>query len=617
MTDIIKVLPDHIANQIAAGEVINRPANAVKELMENAVDASATNIKVIIRSGGKELIRVIDNGIGMSQQDARNSFLRHATSKISSAEDLFRLHTKGFRGEALASIAAVAQVEMITRRKEDELGTKILIEGTQYIGTEEVASAVGTSVAVKNLFYNIPARRNFLKADTAEMSRIVDEFVRVALAHPEISFQLFRGEDSVYNLPSSSLRRRIVGLFRSNTDNKLVPIEEKTPDVSIYGFVYKPEYAKMKGADQFIFVNNRYVKSSYLSSAVLSAFQGLIPDRHYPGYFLYFDIDPSKIDINISPTKTEISFDDERTIYSFLRATIRHSLGKYNVLPSLDFTEDQEINQILDHPKEGLEMPKITFDPNYNPFEDSPKSSSSPRISHATQNDTPWEILINDMGGKKEVVVNDSCQGVLFEKTTDSPSLDTAKSFDSQNRYTLINGRYILSHIKTGIMLIDPLRAHWRILYEKMCHNISSRGSLSQQILFSVKLDLDAWQMLIFHEIEEELSILGFQFGSDEKGKITVLGVPVGVKESEVQSFIDRMIDDYKIGNPSTKEEMEENIAKSLSYSMSIKNATTLSLAEMQNIATDLFECTNPSIAPNGKPTFVKIGIDELEKKFN
>ncbi|MDD4819747.1 MAG: DNA mismatch repair endonuclease MutL, partial [Flavobacteriales bacterium] len=327
MTDIIKVLPEHIANQIAAGEVINRPANAVKELMENAVDAHATSIKVVVRGAGKELIRVIDNGIGMSPQDAHNSFLRHATSKISSAEDLFRLHTKGFRGEALASIAAVAQVEMITRRAEDELATKIEIDGTKYTSKETVAAPVGTSLSVKNLFYNIPARRNFLKADTSEMNRIVDEFTRVALAHPEIAFQLYRGDDPVYSLPVASLRRRIVGLFRSNTDNKLVPIEEKTPDATIYGFVYKPEYAKMKGADQFIFVNNRYVKSSYLSNAVLSAFQGLIPDRHYPGYFLYFEIDPSKIDINISPTKTEISFDDERTIYSFLRATVRHSLG--------------------------------------------------------------------------------------------------------------------------------------------------------------------------------------------------------------------------------------------------------------------------------------------------
>ena len=368
MSDIIKVLPDHIANQIAAGEVVQRPASVVKELMENAVDASATHIIVSVRQGGRQLIKVTDNGCGMSPTDARNCFLRHATSKISSAEDLFHLHTKGFRGEALASIAAVAQVELTTRRAEDELGVRICIEGSEYKKTESLPAAVGTTLAVKNLFFNIPARRNFLKSDTIEFSRIADEFVRVALAHPELAFELYRDDTLVHKLSPSGLRRRIVSIFKSNTDNKLVPVEENTDIVRIGGFVYKPQYARAKGSEQFLFVNRRFVKSPYLSSAVFSAFQGLIPERHYPGYFLYFDIDPARIDVNIHPTKTEIGFDDERTIYSFLRAAIRHSLGQYNVLPTIDFSQDPEINRILDHPSDHPQQPRILFDPSYNPF---------------------------------------------------------------------------------------------------------------------------------------------------------------------------------------------------------------------------------------------------------
>ncbi len=634
MTDKIKVLPDHIANCIAAGEVINRPANAVKELMENAVDAGATSIKVVIRQAGKELIKVIDNGCGMSATDAANSFLRHATSKITSAEDLFHLHTKGFRGEALASIAAVAQVEMITRRAEDELGTRIQIESSKIVESSPTTAPVGTSVAVKNLFYNIPARRNFLKSDAVEFARISDEFTRVALAHSEIAFELYRGDELVYKLSPSSLRRRIVGLFRSNTDNKLVPIEEKTPDVTIGGFVYKPEYARVKNADQFIFVNNRYVKSSYLSNAVTSAFTGLIPEKHYPGYFLYLEVNPSTIDINISPTKTEISFDDERTIYSFLRASIRHALGKYNVLPSLDFSQDPEIVEALDHPKENVEMPTITFDPTYNPFEEEEeKTEKKEAIYHSIststvnnsstrgnamsfsgfKNSDAWEVIINDY--KEETERQDAAQAKLFDN---SSITHTEKNIPTeQNKYTLVNGRYILSHIKTGLMLIDPIRAHWRILYEKLMHDLTSRGSLSQQILFTVTLDLTATQRIIFDQMEGELSLLGFQFEHHESGEITVIGVPVGVKEGEIAIFIDQVIDDYKNDAPSSIYERQEKIARSLSYSMCIKRASTLSYGEMESIVTDLFECASPSIAPNGKSTFIRIDIDELEKKFN
>ncbi len=621
MSDIIKVLPDHIANQIAAGEVVQRPASVVKELMENAVDASATHIIVSVRQGGRQLIKVTDNGCGMSPTDARNCFLRHATSKISSAEDLFHLHTKGFRGEALASIAAVAQVELTTRRAEDELGVRICIEGSEYKKTESLPAAVGTTLAVKNLFFNIPARRNFLKSDTIEFSRIADEFVRVALAHPELAFELYRDDTLVHKLSPSGLRRRIVSIFKSNTDNKLVPVEENTDIVRIGGFVYKPQYARAKGSEQFLFVNRRFVKSPYLSSAVFSAFQGLIPERHYPGYFLYFDIDPARIDVNIHPTKTEIGFDDERTIYSFLRAAIRHSLGQYNVLPTIDFSQDPEINRILDHPSDHPQQPRILFDPSYNPFAEEAsgdgggQASSAPatgklaRPADSEAQDTFPDFTIDP---EREDFPPET-QGRLF--ASDRPQ-DEDPAPASDKRYTLINGRYILTHIKTGILLVDPLRAHWRILYEKFLRSVRSRGSLSQQILFPITLTLSPWQIPLFDQVKDELSSAGFHFEPRDGDTVRILGIPPGVGEGQAENLVFCVLDDYKAERP-TGEALEQNIARSLSRALRMSKPETLTQGEMETLISDLFECEEPSLSPNGKPTFVKIGLDELEKKFD
>lgn len=625
MSDIIKVLPDHIANQIAAGEVVQRPASVVKELMENAVDASATHIIVSVRQGGRQLIKVTDNGCGMSPTDARNSFLRHATSKISSAEDLFHLHTKGFRGEALASIAAVAQVELTTRRAEDELGVRICIEGSEYKKTESLPAAVGTTLAVKNLFFNIPARRNFLKSDTIEFSRIADEFVRVALAHPELAFELYRDDTLVHKLSPSGLRRRIVSIFKSNTDNKLVPVEENTDIVRIGGFVYKPQYARAKGSEQFLFVNRRFVKSPYLSSAVFSAFQGLIPERHYPGYFLYFDIDPARIDVNIHPTKTEIGFDDERTIYSFLRAAIRHSLGQYNVLPTIDFSQDPEINRILDHPSDHPQQPRILFDPSYNPFAEeasgdgggqassrggtAPATGKLARPADPEAQDTFPDFTIDP---EREDFPPET-QGRLF--ASDRPQ-DEDPAPASDKRYTLINGRYILTHIKTGILLVDPLRAHWRILYEKFLRSVRSRGSLSQQILFPITLTLSPWQIPLFDQVKDELSSAGFHFEPRDGDTVRILGIPPGVGEGQAENLVFCVLDDYKAERP-TGEALEQNIARSLSRALRMSKPETLTQGEMETLISDLFECEEPSLSPNGKPTFVKIGLDELEKKFD
>lgn len=625
MSDIIKVLPDHIANQIAAGEVVQRPASVVKELMENAVDASATHIIVSVRQGGRQLIKVTDNGCGMSPTDARNCFLRHATSKISTAEDLFHLHTKGFRGEALASIAAVAQVELTTRRAEDELGVRICIEGSEYKKTESLPAAVGTTLAVKNLFFNIPARRNFLKSDTIEFSRIADEFVRVALAHPELAFELYRDDTLVHKLSPSGLRRRIVSIFKSNTDNKLVPVEENTDIVKIGGFVYKPQYARAKGSEQFLFVNRRFVKSPYLSSAVFSAFQGLIPERHYPGYFLYFDIDPARIDVNIHPTKTEIGFDDERTIYSFLRAAIRHSLGQYNVLPTIDFSQDPEINRILDHPSDHPQQPRILFDPSYNPFAEeasgdgggqassrggtAPATGKLARLADSEAQDTFPDFTIDP---EREDFPPET-QGRLF--ASDRPQ-DEDPAPASDKRYTLINGRYILTHIKTGILLVDPLRAHWRILYEKFLRSVRSRGSLSQQILFPITLTLSPWQIPLFDQVKDELSSAGFHFEPRDGDTVRILGIPPGVGEGQAENLVFCVLDDYKAERP-TGEALEQNIARSLSRALRMSKPETLTQGEMETLISDLFECEEPSLSPNGKPTFVKIGLDELEKKFD
>ena len=625
MSDIIKVLPDHIANQIAAGEVVQRPASVVKELMENAVDASATHIIVSVRQGGRQLIKVTDNGCGMSPTDARNCFLRHATSKISSAEDLFHLHTKGFRGEALASIAAVAQVELTTRRAEDELGVRICIEGSEYKKTESLPAAVGTTLAVKNLFFNIPARRNFLKSDTIEFSRIADEFVRVALAHPELAFELYRDDTLVHKLSPSGLRRRIVSIFKSNTDNKLVPVEENTDIVRIGGFVYKPQYARAKGSEQFLFVNRRFVKSPYLSSAVFSAFQGLIPERHYPGYFLYFDIDPARIDVNIHPTKTEIGFDDEQTIYSFLRAAIRHSLGQYNVLPTIDFSQDPEINRVLDHPSDHPQQPRILFDPSYNPFAEeasgdgggqassrggtAPATGKLARPADPEAQDTFPDFTIDP---EREDFPPET-QGRLF--ASDRPQ-DEDPAPASDKRYTLINGRYILTHIKTGILLVDPLRAHWRILYEKFLRSVRSRGSLSQQILFPITLTLSPWQIPLFDQVKDELSSAGFHFEPRDGDTVRILGIPPGVGEGQAENLVFCVLDDYKAERP-TGEALEQNIARSLSRALRMSKPETLTQGEMETLISDLFECEEPSLSPNGKPTFVKIGLDELEKKFD
>jgi len=449
MSDIIQLLPDHVANQIAAGEVVQRPASVVKELLENSIDASSTSIQLIIRDAGKTLIQVIDNGKGMSTTDAKLSFERHATSKIRVAEDLFKLHTKGFRGEAMASIAAISHVEMKTKQNSQEIGTHIKIEGSKVMYQEMTATPVGTNIAVKNLFYNIPARRNFLKSDTIETRHIIDEFQRVSLTHPEIDFSLYHNDNEIYLLKASNLRKRIVAIFGAKMNEKLVPVSEDTEMISIEGFITKPNFSKKKRGEQFFFVNNRYVKSPYLNHAVVAAFEGLLEHGSHPSYFLYLTVPSKSIDINIHPTKTEVKFDDEKAVYAILRATVKHSLGQYNVAPILDFNRDATLDTPYNFTKQESKpsSPKITVDPSFNPFSNEDTIQNKSSYQHVKENSN-WESLY---------VTTDEVefQEKLFDNEQTYPS----------NKTIQIQRKYLLSSIKSGVVLIHQSLAHQRVLY--------------------------------------------------------------------------------------------------------------------------------------------------------
>jgi DNA mismatch repair protein MutL len=470
MSSIIQLLPDHVANQIAAGEVVQRPASVVKELLENAVDAGSTEIKLIVKDAGKTLIQVIDNGKGMSVTDSRMCFERHATSKIRLAEDLFSLHTKGFRGEALASIAAIAHVELKTRQEQDELGTHLVIEGSKFTSQDVAVLPKGTSFAVKNLFFNIPARRNFLKSDTVEFRHIIDEFERVALAHHNISFVLYHNGSEMFNLPISNQRQRIVNIFGGRTNEKLVPVKENTEIVEIQGFVCKPEFAKKNRGEQFFFVNNRFIKSGYLHHAVMAAYEGLLKDGCQPGYYLYLDVPPNTIDINIHPTKTEIKFDDEHALYAILRSTIKHSLGQFNVAPVLDFERDANLDTPYSYEQKAAVVPGIEVDRNFNPFADekpvraaSSSSSFTAAPSFKRDKSPSWESLYTAIAPAAEEIAEISFES---EEVTGSLFNETEVEQAVYKTYQ-IHKKYIVSPIKSGMVIIDQKRAHQRILYEQ------------------------------------------------------------------------------------------------------------------------------------------------------
>ena len=603
MSDIIQLLPDHVANQIAAGEVVQRPASVVKELLENAIDADATDIKLIIKDAGKILIQVIDNGKGMSQTDARLSFERHATSKIRKAEDLFNIHTKGFRGEALASIAAIAHVDLKTKQAETDLGTYIKIEGSTLISQENSATSNGTSIAVKNLFYNIPARRNFLKSNTIETRHIVNEFQRVALAHPKISFSFYHNENEIYNLISSNLRQRIVAILGKKTNEKLVPINEVTDVVEIKGFVAKPEFAKKKRGEQFFFVNDRFIKNAYLNHAVTSAFESLLSGGYYPTYFLFLKVPTKSIDINIHPTKTEIKFDDEKTLYAILRSTIKHSLGQYNVAPVLDFERSASFDTPYEFKNKSTSTPKVTVDPNFNPFKSEEQKSIN--FPYKRESSQKWESLYTASDVENIEVDSETVSSKMF-----SDEKSTSKTYQ-------IHNKYIVSSIKSGIVYINQNLAHQRVLYEEFLENITVKEAMSQQLLFPLEISFNKSDISLIKEIKEDLVSVGFLFDSILDETIVVKGMPVNITESQITIIIEQLLEDIKNDIPDASFSQLDIMAKSLAKSLAIKTGSKLDLKEQEELVNKLFSCKQPDLSPFGKTTFVTININEIDKKFN
>ncbi|CAM3371138.1 DNA mismatch repair protein MutL [Flavobacterium longum] len=627
MSGIIQLLPDHVANQIAAGEVVQRPASVVKELMENAVDAKATEITLNIKDAGKTLIQVIDNGVGMNAFDARLCFARHATSKIRQAEDLFDLHTKGFRGEALASIAAIAHVELKTRQAQDELGQCIVIEGSKFISEEMAVVPKGTSFAIKNLFFNIPARRNFLKSDVVELRHIIDEFQRVAMAHPAIHFQLYHNNSEVFNLPSQNLRQRISGIFGGKTNEKLVPISEETDIVTIQGFVTKPEFAKKTRGEQFFFVNNRFIKSGYLHHAIMSAYEGLLKDGCQPGYFIYLSVPPQSIDINIHPTKTEIKFDDEHALYAYLRSSVKHSLGQFNVAPVLDFERDANLDTPYDYQYKQAVLPTVEVDGAFNPFGDTKPSKTYTGQKKA---DAAWESLYVGLKQDTDAVFADTLvadpsanewqqmSGMKFESEAVTSSLfESQDESASVSKTYQLHKKYIVSFIKSGMVIIDQQRAHQRVLYEGFLTSMTVHQAASQQLLFPLELYFSSVELALLEELRPSLVSAGFVFGEAFEDRIVVSGVPVNVTGSEVSIVIEELLADLQQGIPGNSFSQSDSIAKSMARSLAVKTGTYLTETEQENLLDGLFACKEPDVSPFGKPTFLTMRVEDLDKKFS
>ncbi|HEK21778.1 MULTISPECIES: DNA mismatch repair endonuclease MutL [unclassified Mucilaginibacter] len=618
MPDIIQLLPDAVANQIAAGEVVQRPASAVKELIENAIDAGADKIQLILKDAGKALIQVIDNGCGMSLTDARMCFERHATSKIRKAEDLFAIRTMGFRGEAMASIAAIAQVELKTRRHEDELGTCILIEGSEVMSQEACSAPTGTSISIKNLFYNTPARRNFLKSNPVEMRHIIDEFQRVALANPQIFLTLHHDGQEVYHLPAASLKQRIVHLFGNNYNQRLVPVEEDTTIIKLHGYVGKPEFARKTRGEQFFFVNNRFIKDAYLNHAVLTAFQELLPDETYPLYVLFIDIDPAKIDINVHPTKTEIKYQDEKSIYAIIRSAVKRSLGKYNITPTLDFDQENSIGHLITpKPFEEIVQPSIAFNPDFNPFvtekktnEREPASYRNTGVSdHRTAIPRNWDTLY-EIAKKEEVV-----QHQMHEEATVSVNeQDVAKS--SEKQFFQVHNRYILSQIKSGFMLINQQAAHERILYERFLQQLQNHSGVSQQSLFPQSVTLNSADFELLKELLPDIRALGFDIREFGRNTVVVEGIPADLTNANEHELLEQLLEGFKNNLAILKLDKRDNLARSLARNGAMKAGTKLSMEEMNQLVDQLFACQMPNLALNGKPVISTVTLAELAERF-
>lgn len=611
MPDIIRLLPDNVANQIAAGEVIQRPASAVKELLENAIDAKASEVKLFLKEAGRTLVQVVDNGIGMSPTDARLAFERHATSKIRIAEDLFSLHTKGFRGEALASIAAVAQVELITCQEGEEVGTSLLIEGNKIIQQQPVVTQKGTSIAMKNLFFNIPARRNFLKSDTVEYRHILDEFHRVALAHPNIYFSLHNNDQEQIVLPATTLQKRIVQLFGSKLNERLVPVEELTDIVRIHGYVCKGSARKNKSL-QFFIVNDRFIRNRYLHHAVTSAFEGLLKEGEQPEYFLYLELDPKHIDINIHPTKTEIKFDNDQAIYTLLRSAIKHSLGQFHIFPTIDFSLDESNEVPYSYKDREAKTPTYQVDRNFNPFQmtqEEPNRSSS----FSKKETKAWESLYSIPSSYGERIPSKANES-LEEDSSASPLLQL--EVENKTRTILyFQRKYIITYLRDKILIINAPRAHQRILYERYYKRLNEGKSVSQSLLFPLEFEFSSSEILSLEPLIPLLNKAGFLL-EIRQNIVSVTGLPFLVKESQVLEILHTILEESLEGIPQEEFSQQEALAKDLARSLSLKAGQSLSLEEQEQLVSDLFSCTETTLSPFGKRIYTSLTLNELEGRF-
>lgn len=628
MSDIIHLLPDSVANQIAAGEVIQRPASVIKELVENAIDAGATSVTIILKDAGRTLIQVIDNGCGMSATDARLAFERHSTSKICKAEDLFALRTMGFRGEALASIAAIAQVELRTRRADDEVGTCLRIAASRCESQEVISAPVGSNFAIKNIFFNVPARRKFLKSNQVELSNIINEFERIALVNTEVEFKLIHNESELHHLVAGSLRQRIVSLFGKSLNQQLLPVEANTSIVSLTGYVGKPEAARKRGALQYFFVNGRYMRHPAFHKAVMKAYEELIQPNEMPNYFLNFTVAPDTIDVNIHPTKTEIKFESEQAIWPIVLAGVKEALGKFCAAPSIDFDMEDAPDIPAYAPGRHITPPSKGYDPSYNPFNQSSKGGSAKRPNYdwqslyegfnAAKNDLPQgsdELFADDIIPSKS----------LIDEVQPSPGTDDcvqsllnidARAVSCPSLYLQFKGRYIVTPSKNGLLLVDQHRAHTRILYEQYLQRRQSQDTIpSQQMLYPLLLQLSPAQVARLSEVETALSQLGFDLSDMGGGTYSVCGVPVGVEGLDVTTLIEQLLE--SVGESSTlADELFGNVASALARSAAIPVGQVLTPAEMEQLIGDLFALSTPNYTPDGKPVFTLLTNEEIAKRM-
>jgi len=583
MSDIIKILPTEVSNKIAAGEVVQRPASVVKELLENSIDAESTKIKLIVKDSGKTLIQIVDNGVGMTKNDMKMSFMKHATSKITNIDDVFSITSMGFRGEALASISSISNVEMISKKKGADKTNLISIKGDNIVIEENVFSEEGTSIKVMNLFYNVPARRNFLKSDFVELRHIIDSFNRIALSYPNIEFNLIHNDEELFYLKKSNLRKRISSIFGRKIDENLIPLNEKTSLAKISGFILKPKISKKSRSNQNLFVNRRYIKSKFLNHSINNAYDGLLKDGYYPGYFIFLEINPSKIDVNVHPNKTEIKFEDEQNLYSIINSSIKHSLGVYQITPVLDFEKEPSMELPYDSQKSLIREPSIEVDSSFNPFK---KEKSS----------QDWQEL--------ESKIEDG----IFDKINNNEEIDSPKIFQVFNKY-------IITTTGSSVILVNQSLAHQRILYEQFLKSSADNSSKSQKLIFPIEIELTKNQEIILSEIKDVITSMGFRFSVNKKF-VNINGIPPIISDSPIEEIFEDLLNDNNSYNIKESFSLSDLIAKKISRLLSIKTGKSLKVKEQQTIINQLFSCKEPKLSPSNKQIFITLDKKDLDKNF-